>query len=260
MALSSTDGILITFVDKSEHSLPDYKSDSLSLSHQGYSYDELLEIQQLLSSYNVKSTLINLGQYGNSETSAIRTGILIIHQGLHIFVNQPNQFHHELNNLIWDHQGKMYGSIRHKVSRHTLCFADINSSSNHEHGQGTVENFNKLPILSHIRQYLPKICGTKSMNLMADGSRFYNVNTCGLHYHGNINANIVIGFQVGSKIPISFQWFYQNKPVGQAFETILNSGDMFISDNFAFGLHSRKRNIPVLKHAFGGQQYTKIKI
>jgi hypothetical protein len=65
---------------------------------------------------------------------------------------------------------------------------------------------------------------------------------------------------MGETMPLYFKWFQNSEPVGEAFELILNDGDMYIMSEKAVGFDWLKKKIPTLRHSTGCSKFTGIKL
>jgi len=86
----------------------------------------------------------------------------------------------------------MYGQVRHN-----LCFGDIDQVADYQEGKGTVIPFQHSKYLFHIRNHLHLLICNKANRLVAETNHYYNVNKCGIRFHGDSKHNIVIGIMVG---------------------------------------------------------------
>lgn len=86
--------------------------------------------------------------------------------------------------------------------RHNLCFGPTDQDANYAAGEGTIVGFNHLRYLSHVREYLPILLNEKATSLVAEANHYYDVNKCGIGYHGDflnkiINIHPTIIFHIG---------------------------------------------------------------
>lgn len=248
-------GLTITFGEQVENHKGNQQIGAIATN--GFSYKELHDIKNHLARSNITSNLINLGDYLPKEYDKIDAGVLVIPQGIKIFVNQPDLMWNELNQLTYDKHAFMYGSVKQKHARHNLCFADFDQTADYTVGNGTVVNFNRLPFLSHVRKYLPNLIGSKAYNLLAEANHYYDVNKCGIGYHGDTERKIVIGLRFGAKFPLCYYWYHDGNRISQRVDLDLNHGDIYIMDEKACGFDWKKKKIPTLRHAAGCDKYIK---
>ena len=159
--------------------------------------------------------------------------------------------------LTYDSKALMYGQVRNKHARHNLVVADFDQEPNYEAGQGTVVSFSRLPYLAHIRTYLPNMFGPKSEGLLAEANDYYDVNKCGIGYHGDGERKRVIGIRLGASFPLCYAWYTQSKRISPRIDLSLQHGDMYIMSEKAVGNDWKKRSQITLRHAAGCEKYIK---
>ena len=157
-----------------------------------------------------------------------------------------------------DKHAFMYGRVVNKHARHNLCFSDVDQEPKYEEGKGRIISFARLPLTSQIRARLPSLVGPKAVGLQAEGNYYYDVAKCGIGFHGDGERRIVIAARLGASMPIHYQWFYQNKPVGSRVESIINHGDIYIMSEKAVGTDWKTRSKYTLRHAAGCPKFLKI--
>jgi hypothetical protein len=224
----------------------------------GLTLEELRQAQRFFNGFETE--LLDL-------TSALRdTGgvpvepayLFIARKGLDRFVNS-DAVYAEQAGLTKDTKAFMYGRVVNKQARHNLCFADMSQEANFDQGKGTIVNFAQVPLLSHVRAELPKVFGSKATNLVAEGNYYYDPSKCGIGFHGDGERKIVIAMRLGQSMPFHYQWFYQNRPVGNRVELMINHGDIYAMSAKAVGTDWKKRSIYTLRHAAGAPKYLTIK-
>ena len=248
--------LTITFCDRGENHIGNQQIGNLAT--QGFTFDELQSIKNNIDKYNIESYLINLVQYlpeQHNENKSINAGILIIKNGVDIFVKPPDLVWSELSSLTYDSHALMYGQVREKHARHNLCFGDIDQTADYSSGKGTIINFSHVPYLSHIRKYLPELLGKKANNLVAEANYYYNINKCGIGYHGDAERKIVVGVRLGTDFPLCYYWHLGKDRISQRIDFDLKHGDIYIMDEKTCGFDYKKRKIPTLRHAAGCNKY-----
>jgi len=98
----------------------------------------------------------------------------------------------------------------------------------------------------------------KTNNLVAEGNYYYDINKCGIGYHGDAERRKVIGIRVGKSLPLVFQWYNNNEKISESIIINLNHGDMYIMSEKATGYDWKKKKISTLRHAAGCSKYTGI--
>lgn len=251
----NNNALTITFCDQGENHIGNQKIGKLA--DNGFTYDELKSFQERLALHQIRSELIDLGEYLPKEYATEKAGLLIIKNGINIFVSPPELLWDELITLNYDKHALMYGQVRNKIARHNLCFHDINQAANYEKGYGTIVSFNDLGCLSHVRKYLPILFNEKATNLVAEANKYYDVNKCGIGYHGDAERKIVIGLRLGASFPLTYYWYMGKNRISQRVTINLDHGDLYVMDEKACGFDYKRRNIPTLRHAAGCDKYIK---
>ena len=71
--------------------------------------------------------------------------------------------------------------------------------------------------------------------MVVEGNYYYNINTCGIGFHGDAERNKVIGLRLGATLPLVFQWYLQCKPVNEPKVISLSHGDIYIMSEKTVG-------------------------
>jgi hypothetical protein len=112
--------------------------------------------------------------------------------------------------------------------------------------------------MSRIRQVISE--WTEDMLLNGEANYYYDISQCGIGFHGDGERRKVFAVRMGETMPIYFKWYQNSEPVGEAFELILNDGDMYIMSEKAVGFDWLKKKIPTLRHSTGCSKFTGIKL
>jgi hypothetical protein len=116
--------------------------------------------------------------------------------------------------------------------------------------------FDSLPNLKKIREELGKVFGEKATNLQAEGNYYYDLEKCGIGYHGDAERKNVIAFRLGANIPLHFRWYYKNEAIGETVKiTNLENGDMYVMSEKATGFDWITRMKCTLRHSAGAKKY-----
>jgi hypothetical protein len=110
------------------------------------------------------------------------------------------------------------------------------------------------------KKKLPKYLGVKAKHLIGELNHYYNVNKCGIGYHGDTERRIVICIRLGASIPLNYYWYKNSKRVGnRIIVEDLTEGDMYIMSDKAVGYDwkLRKGGRLTLRHSAGCAKYTK---
>lgn len=195
-----------------------------------------------------------LDEFGpfNAQLLIIRNGVdLILGKGF------ADKMLEEQRNLPFDKKAKMRGRVVNKRARWNSCFSDFSQEPDYEKGKGTVIDFKDVPILSSLRDKLPLYFGEKTNKLQAEMNYYYDINKCGIGYHGDSERKIVICARLGAPMPLCYHWYYQSKRVGTKVTLTLNHGDIYAMTEKAVGSDWKRRKIPTLRHAAGCNKYIK---
>jgi len=230
----------------------------------GLSLDELLQAKVKFESLGCMCILIDLVQAASFQTQYPNIEpayILLIQSGCNAIIQKPKldaSMYMEHINLNYDTKAKMYGKVVNKNARHNLCFSDYDQEPNYEEGKGRVINFNRLIHTNTIRNRLPEFFGNKCLNLQCESNLYYDVNSCGIGYHGDSERKIVVGIRLGTTIPLCFQWYLNSNPIGNKIIITINNADMYVMSSKAVGTDWKTKKVPTLRHAAGCDKFTTV--
>lgn len=234
----------------------------------GFNKDEILKIKEKFEENKVKCEFICLNDYleeEDREKVEEKGYVMIIRNGVREMLKDikkdEKDLFKEVLNLEWD---KKYWDVRRKKvlnknARQNLCFSEFSQEPNYEEGKGRIISYDNVKILNNIRNNLRDYFGKKGENLECEGNFYYDVNKCGIGFHGDAERKRVIGIRVGRNMRLDFNWFYKSKDIGERLKLNLNSGDMYIMSEKATGYDWRKRSKYTIRHAAGCDKYLKIK-
>jgi predicted NAD-dependent protein-ADP-ribosyltransferase YbiA (DUF1768 family) len=189
--------------------------------------------------------------------------VLLVKKGIKAFLPENmsiTNINKEVLKREWDKKAFMKGRVVNKIARHNLNYADYEQEPDYENKKGRVVNFKDAPILENIRNELPDFFGNKTKKLYAEGNFYYDLDKCGIGFHGDGERRIVIAVRLGDKgIPFHYQWFQKSKPIGKRIIIDLEPGDLYAMSEIAVGTNWLKKNIPTLRHATGCKKFTEIK-
>lgn len=178
--------------------------------------------------------------------------VLIIRQGLKGLSENMDAFFDEQKALPKDEKAWMYGRVVNKHARHNLCFADVGHAANYEAGQGTVVPFSDVPLLAQVRVHIAELIGH---TLVAEGNYYYDVNKCGIGYHGDSERRIVVGIRVGANMPFHYRWYRHSEVVSRTLKLHLSHGDVYFMSDKAVGYDWKLRSKYTLRHAAGSAKF-----
>ena len=200
-----------------------------------------------------KKALRNKGIRKDAEEAAV----LVIPNGVKALGTDPDALKKEHDSLDVDKHAFMYGRVVNKRARFNLCFGDKSQEPDYEAKKGRVVAFPDIPLTNIIRESIPTIFGPKTKGLKAEGNYYYDPKKCGIGFHGDSERMIVIAVRLGPSIPLHYQWFYKNKPVGERIKLNLYHGDMYAMSTKATGNDWKRSSIYTLRHAAGCMKFTK---
>lgn len=236
------------------------------LAKEGLTLDDLRKAKALFEANGYNCELIDIKSVLESDkdkAEAPEAYILVVRGFLKDKFDEDNKviadvLYEEEANLQWDKKAMMYKKVVNKNARWNLCYDETPQEPNYEIGKGRVIAWGQIPYLKHFRDLLPMYFGEKANNLVAEGNRYYDVNSCYINYHRDRERKIVIALRLGASLPLKYQWFRDGKPVGKEIKIIMNHGDLYAMSERAlgWGFNSKKLNV---QHAAGLDKNIKIK-
>jgi hypothetical protein len=211
------------------------------------------------------TTLLDGGPAAPEEKHEAPGAYLLVWKGGvdHLLAQQGHTAHHtdvfhELNHLTWDTTflHTRTNKVLNKHARYNLCMDDEPCAAQMDQGQGTVVAFRDLPLLSILREALPRYLGDKAHQLKCEGNKYYDLDQTGIGLHGDAERKIVCGVRLGDAFPLCYQWFHRNKPVGTRLELLLGEGDIYVMSAKAVGFDWKCSSKLTLRHAAGCPKYT----
>ena len=166
----------------------------------------------------------------------------------------------EQKKLAYDTKAFMYGRVVNKHARWNLCFDEKYRGPAYEEGKGTIVGYDQVPLMKAVREQFTVLFGKKAHDLKVESNYYYDTTKCGIGWHGDSERTKVIAIRLGySSMPIYFQWFYQNSPVGKIISIPLDPGDMYVMSEKAVGSDWKRKIIPTLRHATGAKKFLNMK-
>lgn len=234
-------------------------------SERGFLVKDIMLAKMYFEKIGCKCELICLNDLIEEDDSVDRAYLLVMRNGVNNLYKNENvdvnkeKLYDELKKLKWD--DKYWDTRRKKVlnknARVNMCVSDFSQDCNYEQKKGTVYNFKDLDCLNIIRKNLNNV-GEAFNNMNAEGNWYYNMEKCGIGFHGDVERKKVLGVRLGMKsMNLCFKWFQNSKSFGNMFETILNPGDMYIMSEKACGSDWKRRSIKSIRHCCGGSKWMK---
>lgn len=226
------------------------------LHDRGYSVEKLVEVQQKLTSMNVVTEMIDLNENCGFEIPA---KVLVIRGGAQFVLGEETTegLIQENDVLTLDKTAKMRGKVVNKRARYNLCFGDEDQEPDIENGKGTIVSWSRVPRMSRIRQFISEL--TEDVLLKGEGNYYYDIEKCGIGFHGDSERRKVFAVRMGEKMPLFFKWYQNSLPIGEPIKVELNDGDMYMMSEKAVGFDWKKRKVQTLRHSTGCEKYTGVK-
>jgi hypothetical protein len=183
--------------------------------------------------------------------------VLVIRGGVRALLagGTADELFAEQGSLNHDKKAMMKGAVVNKIARWNLCFGDFSQEPIYEDGKGRVIHFDAVPLTKSIRTLIPRLFGDSLTNLQGEGNYYYDVNKCGIGYHGDSERSVVIAVRLGASMPLCFQWYHKFNPISQKVPIMLNHGDVYAMSEKAVGSDWKKSSIYTLRHAAGCSKY-----
>ncbi len=176
-----------------------------------------------------------------------------------VFGIDANDLYEEHARLAVDKKKKMYGRVMNAKARYNICYGDTPQEASYEEGRGRIEAFRNVPLLNKIRELIPQVLrvenGPDINNLMFEMNKYYDINECGIGFHGDTERRIVIGFRLGATIPLDFQSFKHFKPVGKRIHVKVSGGQFYIMNEKAVGFDWKNSKKLTWRHAAGAKKF-----
>ena len=229
----------------------------------GLSKDDLMKIRRHFKDtgyecilYHLHEDVISLGSIslGSISLGVDKAYLLVVKNGLDLMLGDdgPDDLAKEQDGLNKDTKAYQRGKVVNKRARYNLCFSDFDQEPDYENKKGTVINFNRLPLLNKVRDYISNNFPTdKVKNLQCEGNYYYDIDKTYIGFHGDSEREIVIGCRLGCDFPLHYQWYNKFQKVGDRIEITLSHGDIYIMSDKAVGYDWKKSSIYTLRHAAG---------
>ena len=220
---------------------------------QGFTVEEL---EAIAAKFPQRSQITYLHKVlPEEEQEGNEAAVLVLRNGLELFEVTIKDLYREMIDLDHDKHAYMRGRVVNKLARYNLCFADISQAPDYENKKGRIYNFADLPLLQKIRNQMNNFFGTKTNQLNAELNVYYDMNKCGIGFHGDTERRVVVCIRLGETNPLEYQWFHQCNSVYDRIRVDLEEGDIYIMSDKAVGFDWKKRSKLTLRHAAGAAKY-----
>jgi hypothetical protein len=248
--------ITITFGDVAENHVGMQKLGEKA--KDGFTINEMKKFERIFKKEQFKVEYYDLS--AEIEFECEFASVLVVKNGLSLFVEDTNLFYETEKNRDWDTKAIFRGQVKNKLARYNLCYADFSQEPDYEAGKGRVIDFKESEDLQSIRAGLGIYLGKKGKELNAEGNKYYDVKKCGIGFHGDLERKIVVAFRLGDTMPLCYAWFLRNEPISAPVTINIEHGDMYIMSEKAVGTDWKKSSIPTLRHAAGCEKYIGMKV
>lgn len=211
----------------------------------GFTYDDLIDITKIFKNKEYKIYDLHTNEQPEAYLLVIKNAI-----------SNPDKLYNEMKNLNWDKKAFMKGRVVNKHARYNLCFDNYEQEPDYENGKGRIVNINDTTYLNKLYKKISK--NDNCNNLKIEGNYYFDVNKCGIGYHGDTERRKVIGVRLGNSMPLVYQWYLRGEPVGDKIIIKLSHGDLYVMSEKAVGFDWKKRIIYTLRHSTGCKKYTNI--
>lgn len=226
---------------------------------EGFTIDDLREIK---AKFEVLGCVANLHML-NTLPEQAEAGLLVIKNAVDVLLRKYT--HEETKTtltveqaeVLWDKKAFMYGRVVNKHARWNVCYSETGHEPAYETGKGRVIAYDEVPVLQFLRdEVLPVYFGPKAQSLKCEGNYYYDIETCGIGFHGDSERRKVIAVRLGASLPIHYQWYHEGAPVGERMVFGLDGGDMYVMSEKTVGTDWKCKKIHTLRHATGCSKFT----
>lgn len=227
----------------------------------GYNLKNLNRIKKRFEKKGCECELIQLNDILEKEIEKTdselidKAYVLVIRNCIQTVFKNYNELQKEQLNLNYDKKAFMYGRVVNKHARYNLCFDDIAQEPDYEAGKGRIIAYSSMPELNKLRQEFPTLFGSKFRNMKCESNYYYDITKTGIGYHGDSERRKVVALRIGSSLPLYYQWYKNNSPIGPKIKINLNGGDMYVMSEKAVGTDWKESKSYTLRHATGCDKY-----
>jgi hypothetical protein len=251
----------ITLGDQAENHVGMQKIGELAA--EGFDVDDLGRAKEWFESHGCATETVALHNYLPMEYQSRSTEayVFVARKGLNALLGSEDgadHFFQEQHRLQKDKKALMYGRVVEKHARHNLCFGEEAQEPAYAEGKGRIVSFSSVPLLSRARDQLKDVMGSKAADLAAEGNYYYDLDKCGIGFHGDSERKKVVGVRIGAAFPLHFLWFKDSKPISEHIRFNFDHGDVYVFSEKATGWDWKRKVIPTLRHAAGASKYLRV--
>jgi hypothetical protein len=215
---------------------------------EGFHLDDLIQMKASIEAAGATCRMIDLGRDAH---------VLVISDGIRHLSCSHDDILNEQKALEWDKKAWMYGRVVNKKARWNLCYGEADRDPDYEAKKGRIIGWDGIPLTHRLVEQIGVMFGGKARGLQMEGNYYYDNSKCGIGYHGDTERRKVIGVRLGASLPIHFQWYHRNQPIGDNRAIELNGGDIYMMSEKAVGTDWKSSSIHTLRHAVGADKFTK---
>ncbi len=227
------------------------------ISSRGFTHNELNSAKEAFEDIGYATELVHLNEYLKTD-DAEDAYILIIRSGIGALLcdsADADELMQENILLEWDKKAKMYGRVVNKHARYNLCYSDEAQEPDYIQGKGRIIPWNQVPLLSSVRESIPKFLGEQAEELQAEGNLYFDPSKCGIGFHGDSERRKVFAIRLGGSMSLHYQWYFNSKPIGERVRLTIHHGDCYVMSDKAVGNDWKKKTIYTLRHAAGCNKF-----
>jgi hypothetical protein len=144
----------------------------------------------------------------------------------------------------------MYGRVVNKITRYNLCYGNTPQEPDYKDGKPRIVSYDKVPLLKKCMDTIPSTLGKKFENLNSESILYFDIERCGLGFHGDSERKRVNVIRLGAPFSLHFQWFCNSEKVGEQMSFELPGNCFYVMSEKATGRDWKKRGFS-LRHATG---------
>lgn len=241
----------VTYGDVAENHVGMQKIGELAES--GYSIEKMSQVKQKLDGLGLITEMFDLNENCDFEIPA---KVLVIRKGAQFVLEEETTagLIAENDALTMDKTAKMRGKVVNKRARFNLCFGEEDQNPDIENGKGTIVSWERVPKLAKLRRFIAEVTEDELLN--GEGNYYYDIEKCGIGFHGDSERKKVFAVRMGEKMPLYFKWFQRSLPIGNPIKVDLDDGDMYMMSEKAVGFDWKKKKIQTLRHSTGCKKFT----
>lgn len=192
--------------------------------------------------------------------------VLVIKKGIDKlleFVNSTSDdMFKELSAVKWNKKEIINGKSKNTKNYWNIKMNELTDdiNINYEKKIPNMIDYNNIPLTHRIRDIIPNFIGDKAKDLEGTGYNYWDVTKTGKTWNAQTDKRKIFGVHLGESSQIYFQWYFNDVPKGQRMAIDLEHGDMYFLSEKAVGFDGNKVNAPILRHAYGHEDFAEIEV